>query len=261
MEVSNPLGFQKGEQEGEQEGEQKKTISKLTEFMAEYGDVVQQGMNTVNAIFSSAFSNRISEIDELARAEKDAINNSTMGEKRKASEIAKIEEKARKERHKANLKQWGTDIAMSIANTALGVTRAFAITGNPVLAAATGVLGAASTGIIIANKPKYYYGSRNGAGAYEEVGGNSQGDQISANVRSGELIVQAGKDAQIAKNALNGTATSTTSTSQILTVSPVINISGNADESVLASLPSMIVDTIQNAKNNGMFNPAVFNVF
>ena len=48
---------------------------------------------------------------------------------------------------------------------------------------------------------------------------------------------------------------------QQFSISPTINVSGNADESVLQALPSMIVDTIQNASFNGLFNPAVSNVF
>jgi len=231
------------------------TLSNVQSFMDKYAGIVQQGMSTVSAIFTARYNRQREELDRTMRAEIEAVNESTMSEKKKAKEIKKIEEKARKERHKVALKQWGADIAMSIANTALGVTAALARYDYPG-AIATGVLGNVSTGIILANKPKYYYGSRDASGSYSEIGGNSQGDQVNANLRSGELVVQAGKDAQIAKSALNGTTT-TNSTSQSLTVSPVINVSGNADESVLMRIPNMIVDTIQNAQFNGLFHPAI----
>jgi hypothetical protein len=149
---------------------------------------------------------------------------------------------------------------MSIANTALGITNAFATVPWPAsIAAAAAVAGTGTVqqGIMLANKPRYYYGSRDGSGAYSEIGGNSTGDTVPANVRSGELIVQAGRDAQIAKAALNGTARGM----QSYTISAPITINGNADESVLRQIPRMVQQGIASALENNRyrnnFNPAL----
>jgi hypothetical protein len=246
QDFSNPLGFQKGEQET--------ALEEQKSFMSRYAVVVQAGMNSINSIFNSAHNSRQDLLDKERSDDIKAVNDSTMSAKNRSKEIKKIEEQASKDSLALKLKEWRTSIFMSIGNTALGVTAALA-TQNYAGAIATGILGDVATGVILANKPKYYYGSRDAGGAYAEIGGNSQGDQINANVRSGELIVQAGKDAQIAKNALNGVTNN--SNQQSFSVSPVINISGNADESVLRQIPAMIVDTIQNASFNGLFNPAV----
>ncbi|MCP4338145.1 MAG: hypothetical protein GY799_04505, partial [Desulfobulbaceae bacterium] len=75
----------------------------------------------------------------------------------------------------------------------------------------------------------------------------AQGDAIPALLRSGETILTP-KDSKKLLNSGN------TSNNSNVTITAPITIQGNADQAVLEMLPSVIVETIENAQFNGMFN-------
>lgn len=99
----------------------------------------------------------------------------------------KIEKAAAKRQYQMQMAEWTSQISQATANTAVGATKSLSAAPYPVnavLAAATIAAGAVQIGTIVANKP---------VPAYESggiVGGSSySGDRITANVNSGEMIL------------------------------------------------------------------------
>jgi len=255
-------GFDLPFQIGSEKGDTK--LSKAQEFWNSYGQIVAQGVSSIGDIMTNAHNLQMEQIDRETQAKISAVESSHKSEKQKAKEIKKIQEEAQKESQKIRMKEWKAQVDMSIAQGAMAVLNTLA---SPIpvsmpakigLAIAVGALSGVQTGIIMSNKPKFYYGSRDAAGQYSEIGGNSAGDNIDARVRSGELIVKAGRDASIAKNALNGNISS----NQIVSIGGVsVNISGNADQNAISQIPSMIQKgvamALENRRFTNNFNPAL----
>ena len=144
--------------------------------------------NTVSGIVQTITEARIRSINAEEAREISAIKDSTKNQEQKAKEISKIEKKAEAERKSAAMADWGRSIAMSLVNTALGVTKTMATMGYPAgipLAAAVAATGAVSTGAIIANKPKFEDG-----GIVGGMGGGRQGpDNVEAVLGENERVI------------------------------------------------------------------------
>lgn len=101
----------------------------------------------------------------------------------------KIEKEAAKKQYKMQLAEWTSSIAQATVNTAVGATKSLTSAPfpiNAVLAAATMAAGSIQLATIIANKPTPAYASGG------IVGGSSySGDRVTANVNSGEMILNA----------------------------------------------------------------------
>ena len=204
-------------------------LDNTNEFMAKYGKIIADGLAVTSQYFTDAYSRQMQELNMVTKNEIEAVKASTKSEKQKAKEIEKINKDAAEEAKKIRLKEWGVQVGMSIANTALAVTKSLP---NVPLAAAVGVIGAAQTGVILANKPRYYYGSRDASGNYKEVGGNSTGDTITAQVRSGEAVVPMTAENRARLNGNFGVTNK-----QTITVgAPSIVIQGNVDGQSMESL-------------------------
>lgn len=229
--------------------------------------IAQPLTSGIGSLWDGISTARMKQLDVETKAEIDAVKATTKNKKQQAKEIAKIEKESEKERKKIAMAQWVSSIAQATANTFLAGTRVMAeqaggmISKGVAFATITG-LGLGAVGSIIASKPRFYYGSKDSTGAYTEIGGNSAGDAIGANVRSGELIVQAGRDANIAKQALNGGGVGGSQSIQI--GSPQVVIQGNADSSTVDQLNEftrnfgqMVVDVIQNNDNTNLFNQSL----
>jgi len=106
-----------------------------------------------------------------------------------------IEKKAAKKQYKMQLAQWGVQLATATANIAQGATKALAEGGvmGTVQAALVTMSGAAQLATIIANKPVPPSFATGGI-----VPGTSySGDNVQANVNSGEMILNAAQQKQL----------------------------------------------------------------
>ncbi len=235
------------------------TLDEVGSFMDEYGSIIQSGMNTIGNIFSSVYSRQMEEISMKSKAEIDAVKKSTLSEKQKAKEIDKINAKSAKEQKKIREKQWGSDVLMSISNTGLAVTNQMT-SGDPYSAIpraiAVGVLGAAQTGLMLANKPKYYYGSKDSGGNYSEVNGFGSGDTVDAKLKPKELIVEAGKAGAV-KSFLNGKLPAGGGDTYSYQIAPVIQISGDVTADSEERITSTFVALMENEEFLNNLNPAL----
>lgn len=240
------------------------SLSGFKDYWNTYGQIAQAGLQSLGDIMGEVNRRQLEEIQMGARAEIDAVNASTKSRQQKAKEIAKINKNAEAEAKKIRQKEWAAQLTMAIANTAMGMTNilaspptAMSPTQRFAMAAAAGILGATQVGIIASNKPRYYYGSKDASSQYREVGGNSSGDAISAQVKSGELIVRAGKDAQTAKAALNG---GMSNVSNSIMINAPVTVSGNADRNTAVmigeEISRQVARVIENRKFTNNINPA-----
>ncbi|MCP4255944.1 MAG: hypothetical protein GY774_00285 [Planctomycetes bacterium] len=237
----------------EMEAKQEEQLSALETFMNDYGAIVQQGLSFVDSLFSSVHNRQMDEIRHKSKMEIEAVKKSTKSEKQKAKEIEKINAKAAKEEQRIREKQWRSDVLMSVSNTALAVTAALP---NYPLAIATGVLGAASTAVMLANKPKYYYGSKDAGGNYSEVNGFGSGDTVDAKLKPKELVVEASKAGSV-KNFLNGKTPAGAGDTYSYQISPVIQIAGDATPDSEDRIKSTLVYLMENEEFLGNLNPAL----
>ena len=168
--------------------------------------------NSTSQIIDAAFQSKINNIDAEKRAEIDAVRVSTMSQKKKSEEIAKIQKKAQKESLALRQKIWGTNLVTAGTNTSLAVTAALADpTPMPTVlraAQATGIglKGLAEVATIAANKPKFA-----GGGAFDGVGivsGTSMvGDNGNARINAGEAVMNQAQQRQLFDLANGNTET------------------------------------------------------
>ncbi len=124
---------------------------------------------------------------QTAELEK-AYANNEITEEEYYKQKEQIEKEAAEKSYKLQLAAWAAQLAQTIANTAAGITSAFATSGNIyagiALAASVGALGAAQIATVAAQKPRKNFATGG------IVGGNSYyGDKVQANVNSGEMIL------------------------------------------------------------------------
>jgi hypothetical protein len=173
--------------------EYERRTQKLEQILA----VTQQMTNQLGAVSSQYFQNKITELDNWATKEKDAVNNSQMSEEQKSAAIQRIDEKLATEKRKIAREQASmekaTSLASAIVNTAEAVVKALTagpILG-PILAGIIGSMGAAQVSLIASQPlPAFEFGGI--------VPGNSfVGDNMLAAVNSGEMILNRGQQATL----------------------------------------------------------------
>ena len=218
----------------EDESELWERADTFSEFWGRYGQIAEQGASAVSQIFSNMYSREMEDLDRATQAQIENVKASVMSEKKKAKEIEKINKEAEKKAFAIRLREWKAERNMSIAKTGLAIANALATTTpflpNAIIAAGTaGTMGGIATGMIMANKPRFYYGSRDASGDYTEVGGNSAGDNILANIRSNEAIVPMTSENRMRLNGGIGA----TQTNQYSFGKIEFNVSGNVDQSVM----------------------------
>lgn len=212
-------------------------------------DFAQQTANQVQAIMSAVNNRRQQDLANELAEQKAAVKSSGLSAKQKATAIEKIEEDAAKKAYELRLKSWRQDLVMSIANTALAVTKTMATMGYPAgipFAAAAGVTGNISTGIIAANRPKMY----NGGELTNKSG--MQGDVVPFIGRAGETVVTPEE-----KKAMQGNGGNT-----ITIGAPQITIQGNADAGTSDMIGEQLQNyarTIEDMFTSGAINPNIIN--
>lgn len=199
----------------------------------DYVDYISSGLNSLKSVYSSVYDARIRDSQATATAETEIAKSSVMTEKQKAKEIKRIQDKARKEQFAIRMKQWRMDLLTATANTAVAVSSALKtepfVPAGIAAGIAAGVSGAAQIATIAANKPRFYYGSRDSSGNYREIGGNSTGDTITAQVRSGEAIVPMTSENRARLNGTMGVV----NRNNINIGAPSITVNGSVDRSVM----------------------------
>jgi len=185
-----------------------------------------------------------------SRKEIEAIQKSTMSEKKKEIEIAKIQKRTREEQEKTANVAWAATSALATANAAAAVIDVIKNmpTGPIGKLAAGATIGATVFGLaaqVASSKPKFYNGSN---GAINDGSGRTS-DGISALIRNGESVLNP------AETALNGVMKSkfsrgvtnnTNSMSNSYQVNVTVNGGGDA-ENIRAVLVAEIPRAIQEA--------------
>ena len=206
--------------------------------------LLDQGMNSTFQIADAIAQNKINNLEAEKRAQIDAVKTSTMSEKKKNEEIAKIEQKAAAESLKLRQNQWRADLLQSVVNTALSVTRTSKMgfpQAIPFMAAA-GVAGAAQTAVIAANKPRFENGGI--------VGGTSfTGDNVDARVNSGEMILNRSQQKQLFDMANGGTTNNNQRT---------INVNVSALDPQTTS--EAVVNALVHAQQNGGYDTSILSL-
>ena len=170
--------------------------AKTTEIMKmsyeERLGLTENYINSTEQLFDAFFAGRLNALQADTQAEILNVKTSTMSQKKKNEEIAKIEKKAQKESLKLRTNQWRMDLLTATANTALSVSRALS---NPPgvpytipFGIAAGAAGAATIATIAANKPKFAMGGVfDGNGIVS--GTRMNGDTVNANINAGEAVI------------------------------------------------------------------------
>lgn len=148
-------------------------------------DAQMSGINAISSALSSLSDKRKETIESDMAREIEAVKLSSKSQRQKDKDIAKIEADAEKRKKEIALKDWRRNLLMSIANIALGITKTIANMGMPAaipMIIATGVTGAISQGMIMANKPKFHKGGFIKGQSYS-------GDMVDVRAESGEYIM------------------------------------------------------------------------
>lgn len=169
--------------------------------------LVGASVTALNDIFATRFENQKQRLEQQTLAEKEAIEQSTMSEEQKRIAIERAEQKKATEIEKIQNKQAkqtkANAIIESLINTAIGITKALATFGPfafgviPAIAA----IGAVQTGIIAAQQfaeggQVADLGSGEGgviAGNMQNIPALSNGDNVLATVKTGEVILNKGQ--------------------------------------------------------------------
>ncbi|MEA1998011.1 MAG: phage tail tape measure protein [Euryarchaeota archaeon] len=214
----------------------------------------QMWKDAIGSIMGSVFQIKENNLRRETQSEIQAIRSSTKSQEEKAKAISKIEQKASKESLKIKLAEWRTNLLMSIANTALGVTKALASAPPPanfVMAGLTGAAGIASTAVIASNKPRLALGSVNAFGESSEIGNRSGINGVDSQlalVSPDEMIIKP-KDVPLVKETLNNKTTNNNATTTNNNVfSPVVNVSAMSSEGVEDAVLSALYTAQENNK-------------
>ena len=170
--------------EVEIEKEEEIIESSISNYYA-WADAVQSSVNAAANAFDALSAKRKQTIEADMKREIEAVKNSRKSQRQKDKDIAKIEEEGEKRKKEIAMKDWRRSLLMSIANTALGITRTIANMGMPAaipMVVATAATGAISQGLILANKPKFHRGGFVPGQSYS-------GDQVDIRAESGEYVM------------------------------------------------------------------------
>jgi len=184
-----------------------------------------------------------------ARDEIKKINDSTMSQKKKQKEIAKIEEKTRAENIKTANVAWAATSALAFANAAASVVdmmKSFPSLTPAGKIAAGAVVGATAFGLaaeVGASKPKFFNGG--------EIGSNGRGDDSqTVNVRSNERILTPAQNREwkVMQNKTDNRKTSN------YNIQLTFNGTQNMDE-IRKEIPSLVKVGLEQADRQNMLDP------
>ena len=155
----------------------------MQEFIAQYSAAMASFSATITESAEKESKARLAMLDQ-------EYDTGIMSEEEYKERKNKIEAEAAQKTYKIQMWSWSAKIAEATANTAMAVINAIATSGNIyagiALAAVASAMGAVQLATIISNKPIPPRGFATGG----IVGGNSYtGDKITANVNSGEMIL------------------------------------------------------------------------
>lgn len=162
------------------------TAKEIADRLQIISDFANQA-NQIASDISTFATNMINTERDLKLA---ALKEENLSSEEYAEKEKEIRKEAAKEQYKADMFKWTASLLSATANIALGITKALSEGGpyaGPILAAMMGIAGGIQMASLIAAKPRPPSFATGGI-----VGGNSySGDNVQANVNSGEMILNA----------------------------------------------------------------------
>jgi len=193
------------------------------QFYQDTIDTVSSANSTFFGALSNLWSYQSKVLDIQTEKQKRHAQDTIKDKKKLDAEIAKIEDQARARRIEIRRKELITQLAMAVANTAEGITKAIAQGGvlGLVTGIAVGAAGAIQTAVIA--------DQMNNMGSAYATGGivpgtSYTGDQVPARVNSGEMILNQAQQARL-YNMANGKGSS----GGDIVIHESITVSGNLD--------------------------------
>jgi len=193
------------------------------QFYQDTIDTVSSANSTFFGALSNLWSYQSKVLDIQTEKQKRHAQDTIKDKKKLDAEIAKIEDQARARRIEVRRKELITQLAMAVANTAEGITKAIAQGGvlGLVTGIAVGAAGAIQTAVIA--------DQMNNMGSAYATGGivpgtSYTGDQVPARVNSGEMILNQAQQARL-YNMANGKGSS----GGDIVIHESITVSGNLD--------------------------------
>lgn len=172
------------------EEESRKQLTSLNEILTTINDFLNQTSQILGNITSLARQNAEDNAELETKKLEKQFKEGILSEKEYEEEKARIEKEAAKRKYQLDMWEWSSSLVQIGTSTAQAVVNALATSGDPILGIAMagliGSMGAAQLGTAIANKPippSFASGGIVGGGAY------STGDNIRANIKSGEMIL------------------------------------------------------------------------
>jgi hypothetical protein len=213
---------QKKELEEQAENAKAKVIE-ITDIVADY---IDRFADITNGITALVRQNNEEEADEALTNLSKQYTDGIISYEEYCEKKKELDKKAAQEEYKLKMWEWTASLLQATANIAQGVAKALAEGGpyaGPILAALIGASGAIQIATITANKPKNPSFATGGI-----VPGTSySGDRVTANVNSGEMILNAQQQRNLwdmANNKGGGAV-----------VNMPVTIENNASDSVSAS--------------------------
>jgi len=159
-------------------------------------DSISSANSTFFGALSDLWSYQQSVLDKQTAAQVKHAQGTIKDEKKLAAEIEKIEGQAMNKRIELRRKELLTQLAMAIANTAEGITKAIAQGGvlGIITGIAVGAAGAIQTAVIADQLSNMKAGYATGGIV---PGSSFSGDKVPARVNSGEMILNQSQQAQL----------------------------------------------------------------
>ena len=165
----------------------KEKVAEITDVIAGY---VDRFASITNGITALVRQNNEEETNEAMTNLSEQYTNGIISYEEYCEQKKALDKKAAQEEYKLKMWEWTASLLQATANIAQGVAKALAEGGpyaGPILAALIGASGAIQIATITANKPKNPSFATGGI-----VPGTSySGDRVTANVNSGEMILNA----------------------------------------------------------------------
>lgn len=161
------------------EDETQTTTEKLKTILSALGDTMENVASLIEENSSALLENQVSELDSL-------YESGAISYKEYAEQIQAVQKEAAEANYNAAMAEWGISLAQAIVNVAQGVTEAYA--EGPlgfVKGTLLAIAGAAQIATITANKPQKPSFSSGGI----VPGSSYYGDNVEANVNSGEMVL------------------------------------------------------------------------
>ena len=214
-------------------------LSIAQEFSSKFSEIVSTLTDAALEASQAESKARLKQVEN--EYEQGLISETEYEEKSK-----EIRKKAADEEYRLRLWQWGAQIAQITIDTAQAVMSAMTQPGNPLvniaMASLVGAMGAAQLGTAMAQKPQPPSFAHGGI-----VPGNSwSGDNVSANVNSGEMILTRAQQADLWRSISGGIGAGGWN------VAVNNYMGGRADVSTRRTPDGLVLDIIDAHINQGM---------